>query len=172
VCHAGGNYGEPFNAKRSVTQGGPLSSLMFNMCVDAAVREWLCQTLDEAAARDGIGNQVAQQLVAFYIDNGLIASQDPGWLQNLFNILLGLFELISLFTNLSKTKVMVCILGRIHEAYTEEKYVKYKSPTGASAGNKHCWIDYEICSASLAAGSYQSHLESQQGGFLIYGSPT
>jgi hypothetical protein len=41
VCHAGGNYGEPFNAKRGFTQGGPLSSLMFNVCVDAVVREWL-----------------------------------------------------------------------------------------------------------------------------------
>ncbi len=39
VFHAGGNYGEPFNAKRGVTQGGPLSSHMFNLCVDAVVRE-------------------------------------------------------------------------------------------------------------------------------------
>ena len=39
VCRTGGNYGEPFNAERGVTQGGPLSSLMFNVCVDAIVRE-------------------------------------------------------------------------------------------------------------------------------------
>ena len=38
VCHAGGNYGEPFSAKRGITKGGPLSSLMFNVCVDAVVR--------------------------------------------------------------------------------------------------------------------------------------
>jgi hypothetical protein len=52
VCRAGGNYGEPFNAKRGVTQGGPLSSLMFNVHVDALVREWLYQMLDEDIARD------------------------------------------------------------------------------------------------------------------------
>ena len=45
VCRAGGNYGEMFGAKRGVTQGGPLLSLMFNVCVDAVVREWLYQTL-------------------------------------------------------------------------------------------------------------------------------
>ncbi len=56
VCHTGGNYGEPFNAARGVTQGGPLSSLMFNVCVDAVVREWLCQMLDKDIARNGIGN--------------------------------------------------------------------------------------------------------------------
>jgi hypothetical protein len=45
VCHARGNYKEPFSTKRGVTQGGPLSSLVFNVCVNAVVREWLCQTL-------------------------------------------------------------------------------------------------------------------------------
>jgi hypothetical protein len=56
VCRAGGNCGEPFNAKRGITQGGPLSILMFNVCVDAVVREWLCQTLDKDIACNGIGN--------------------------------------------------------------------------------------------------------------------
>jgi hypothetical protein len=65
VCRAGGNYGEPFNAKRGVTQGGPLSSLMFNVYVDAIVREGLCQTLDKDIARDGIGDRVAKILVVF-----------------------------------------------------------------------------------------------------------
>jgi hypothetical protein len=77
VCRTRGNYGEPFNAKRGITQGGPLSFLMFNVCVDAIVREWLCQMLDKDIARNGIGNRVAKILVAFYVDDGLIASSDP-----------------------------------------------------------------------------------------------
>ncbi len=40
VCRVGGNYGLPFGAHHGVTQGGPLSSLMFNVCVDCVVREW------------------------------------------------------------------------------------------------------------------------------------
>ncbi len=47
VCRAGGNYGLTFGAHRGVTQGGPLSSLMFNVCVDCVVREWLRQVLGE-----------------------------------------------------------------------------------------------------------------------------
>ncbi len=74
VCRTGGNYGEPFNAERVVTQGGPLSSLMFDVCVDAVVREWLYQTLDEDIAQDGIGDRVAKILVAFYVEDRLIAS--------------------------------------------------------------------------------------------------
>ncbi len=99
--------------------------------------------------------------MAFYADDGLIAFCDPFWLQELFNILIGLFERIGLFTNASKTKVMVCIPGRICEAYIDEEYAEYKSPTVAAADNKRCRIDCEICSTSLAAGSYQSHLETQ-----------
>jgi hypothetical protein len=74
VCRAGGNYGEPFGTERGITQGGPLSSLMFNVCVDAIVREWLHQMLGEEAAHDGLGDRVVKILVAFYVNNGLIAS--------------------------------------------------------------------------------------------------
>ncbi len=83
------------------------------------------------------------------------------WLQELFDILIRLFEWIGLFTNASKTKVMVCIPGWIREAYTDKEYAKYKSPTGAATDNKRRWIHCEICGTSLAAGSYQSHLETQ-----------
>jgi hypothetical protein len=41
VCCAGGSFGEPFHAFRGATQGGSLSILMFNVCVDAVIREWL-----------------------------------------------------------------------------------------------------------------------------------
>jgi hypothetical protein len=161
VCRAGGNYGEPFSAGRGITQGGPLSSLMFNVCVDAVVREWLHQMLGEEAASNELGDCVAKILVAFYVNDGLIASQDPVWLQESFNVLIGLFEQIGLFTNAAKTKAMVCIPGWIQEGYTEEEYAEYKSQTGIAANKKRHHVNWEICGTSLAAGSYQSHLESQ-----------
>jgi hypothetical protein len=40
VCRASGNYGVPFKLGRGVTQGGPLSAKLFNIIVDAVVREW------------------------------------------------------------------------------------------------------------------------------------
>jgi hypothetical protein len=48
--HSKINYGELFNAKRGINQGGPLPSFMFHVCVDAIVRGWLYQMLDEDAA--------------------------------------------------------------------------------------------------------------------------
>jgi hypothetical protein len=108
---------------------------------------------------------VAEILVAFYVINGLLTSQDPVWLQEPFDILIGLFEQISLFMKTAKTKVMECILGWIHEAYTEDQYAKYKSLTGAAANNKRWHVDCEVCGTSFATGSYQSHLETQQNVF-------
>ena len=39
VYQAKGNYGRPFGTGRGVTQGGPLSMMLFNILVDAVVRE-------------------------------------------------------------------------------------------------------------------------------------
>ena len=41
LCHAGGSFGNPFATFWGVTQGGLLSSIMLNVCVDAVIREWL-----------------------------------------------------------------------------------------------------------------------------------
>ena len=103
---------------------------MFNVCGDAVVRDWLHQTLGEEVTRNGHGDCVAEILFAFYVDDGLIASQDPVWLQESFNVLIRLFEQISLFTNAAKTKAMVCVSGQIIEGKTEEEYYAYKSQTG------------------------------------------
>ncbi len=73
VCRDRGNYGELFGTEWGVTQGGPISSLMYNVCVNAIVREWLHQTLGEEAAHDGLEDCVVEILVAFYVADGLTA---------------------------------------------------------------------------------------------------
>jgi hypothetical protein len=66
VCCAGGNYGEPFGVYRGVTQGGPLSSLMFNVCVDCVIREWLHQVMGDNVAWEGVGDAVHDQCITFF----------------------------------------------------------------------------------------------------------
>ena len=39
VCRAAGYYGRPFKSERGVAQGGPLSPTIFNLVMDAIVRE-------------------------------------------------------------------------------------------------------------------------------------
>jgi hypothetical protein len=108
VCHAGGNYGEPFGAYQGIMQGGALSSHMFNVCIDFVVREWLRQVLGDDNARDGVMEAVSNQCVAFFGDDGLVTARCPVWLQLSFNILIKLFEWIGLLENTDKVKVMTC----------------------------------------------------------------
>jgi len=103
VCRATGNYGEPFQGFRGVTQGRPLSPLIFNIMVDAIVREWLRQVLVDRAAKEGYGDEVNLFLAIFYADDVFIAARDPERLQQTLDILVGLFERVGLRTNTTKT---------------------------------------------------------------------
>jgi hypothetical protein len=93
----------------------------------------------------------------------VIASRDPVWLQESFDVLTGLFELIGRFTNAATTKVMVCIPGRIQEG-TEEVCRLQISDCAFSVKKRRC-VDCETCGASLAAGSCQSELKAQHNVF-------
>jgi hypothetical protein len=159
VCRAGGNFGEPFGAGHGVTQGGPLSSLIFNVCVDGVVKEWLRQCLGDDTAQGGIGEAVRDYIVAFFVDDGLVVARCPEWLQSSLTILVNLFERIGLKTNAAKMKVMTCLHGKIRVAKTEEEYATQQ--TGDTTTAKRRQADYEVCGVSLAAESLQSHLETQ-----------
>ncbi len=63
VCCPGGNNGLPFGAHCGVTQGGALSSLMFNVCVDCVKREWLRQVLGVDVACNRVGESAHDQCI-------------------------------------------------------------------------------------------------------------
>jgi hypothetical protein len=113
VCCAGGKFGEPFNAGRGVTQGGSLSGLVFNVCVDGVVREWLQQVLGDNTAQKSLGEAAHSHVVVFFVDDELVVARCPEWLQSSFTILINLFECIGLWTNAAKAKVMTCLPGKI-----------------------------------------------------------
>jgi hypothetical protein len=132
---------------------------MFNVCVDAVIKEWLCWTINEEAA-SGVFSEAYWEIVAFFVDNGLVGSRDSIWLQSAMDIFITLFEGIGLLTNPDKTKVMTCIPGNIQVAHTEAAYhAQQQEPVNPTA--KCHRVECDICGASLAAGSLRSHLETQ-----------
>ena len=88
-----------------------MSPRVFNLVVDAVVREWLRQVMGAETAALGIRGDVWKFLVAFYADDGLIQARDPAFLRHAFEILVDLFGRVGLKTNTTKTKAMVCIPG-------------------------------------------------------------
>jgi hypothetical protein len=151
VCRARGSFGKPFATFWGITQGGPLSSLMFNVCVDAVIREWLCRTTNKEAA-SAVFSEACREIVAFFIDDGLVGSRYPIWLQSAMDILVTLFEGIGLRANPDKTKVRTCVPGNIQVAHTEAVYhVQQQGPVDPTV--KRHQVECYVCGISLAAGS-------------------
>jgi hypothetical protein len=162
VCRTGGCYGNPFTAHHGVTQGGPLSSLIFNVVVDAVVREWLRRTLDDDAAQDGLlMAQIATRMVSFYVDDGVLLVRDPVWLQSAFDVLITFFDQVGLKSNTTKTQVMTCVPGKIRESLSKEVYHDSRMGLLSSADRKCLRVNCNICGEKLRASSLQSHLETQ-----------
>ena len=168
ACRTGGYYGSVFSAGRGVTQGGPFSPRIFNVVVDAVVREWLRQSLGEEAARHGLGDLVATIMVAFYADDGVLSARCPEWLQESFTTLVGLFECVGLRTNAQKTKVMTCIPGRIRVSRTEEVYTDFCHGASTHAARKRLRVECNICNQSMQAASLRGHLETQHDVFRSF----
>jgi hypothetical protein len=139
---------------------------MFNVCVNAVVREWLQQVLGDNTAQRGLGEAARNHAVAFFVNNGLVAARFLEWLQSSFTILVNLFERIGLQTNATKTKVMTCLPGLIQVARTEEEYAAQQ--TGNAVMTKRWRIDCKVCGISLVAESLQSHLETQHDIYRLF----
>jgi hypothetical protein len=76
VCRAGGSFGKPFGASRGITQGGPLSSLIFNVCVNPVIREWLWRMIDKEAAHGRFAG-ASREIVVFLLTMGLSDQETP-----------------------------------------------------------------------------------------------
>ena len=113
ACRASGCYGKPFKAHRGVTHGGPFLTHILNVMVDAVVRGWLHTILGPDAARDRYGKEICTLMVIFYADDVLLASRDPVLFQQALDVIVGLFQRVDLCRNMSKTKVVTCVPGRI-----------------------------------------------------------
>jgi hypothetical protein len=123
VCRAAGNYGTAFKASRGVTQGGPLLARLFNIMVNAVVREWIQQLRVYGDYKE---REFAEYMVTFfaifYIDDAYLASWDAEFLQYALTHLVHLFEHIVLQTNTTKTQTMICTPGRIRTQLSTESY--------------------------------------------------
>eukprot|EP00978_Attheya_sp_CCMP212_P016906 scaffold44614_cov73-Attheya_sp.AAC.3 len=132
VAKASGYHGESFSATQGVTQGDPVSPTIFNIMVDAVVRYWLSLVCGENVAANGLGYEVKEKYVIFYADHGLLLSCNQEWVQESFDILIGIFEHVGLRTNTSKTNAMICMPGHISGRQSDYAYERRMAGTGES----------------------------------------
>jgi hypothetical protein len=164
VAKAGGYHGKPFTATRGVTQGDPVSPTIFNIVVDAVVRYWLSLVCGENIAANGFGYEVKEKCVLFYADDGLLSSRKKEWVQESFDVLIGIFERVGLRTNTTKTQAMICTPGYISSRQSDDAYKRRMTGSGESFKERQRRkVVCPVCDASLAQSSLQHHLRVQHG---------
>ena len=133
VSIAVGYYRTAFGGERGVTQGDPLYLTIFNVVVDAVVRNWVNGIVEEAEARGETGREGQHQSAVFYADDGMVVSSDPDCLQGEFNALVAIFDRVGLLTNVRKMVRMVCHPCRAEAGNrTEEAYGRMLRGEGRS----------------------------------------
>ncbi len=159
VCWASGYYGTPFKAGRGVTQGGPLSAKLFNILVDAVVREWFWQ-LQEGGEyeEDKLSKKMAMLFAIFYVDDAYLASWDVGFLQHALIVLINLFKRVGLQTNTSKMQTMICTPGRIRTQLSTESYRRMQHGQVMALEWNSCNVECRQCGKVLKASSLGRHL--------------
>jgi exonuclease III len=95
-----GYYGNPFRANRGVRQGDIMSPTIFNIVVDAIIRDWDIRMGTNRGERRETETQ-------FYADDGLISGNDPKEVQRGLDIFIDGFARIGLKMNASKTEAMI-----------------------------------------------------------------
>jgi hypothetical protein len=157
VARQQGYYGNPIRSKRGTTQGDIASPTIFNILVDAVVREWYHQLQSE-----GIHDIVR---ATFYADDGHIFSTDATALQRATDLLVNILERMGLQTNATKTKAMICApqpsVTRISSPAYQRRMSDRTAPTHRE--RKRQLIECDICRTSVQAHSLTRHKHLKHG---------
>ena len=79
VSKSGKFLGKYFWAGRGVTQGDPMSPMIFNIVVDAVVRAFLDVVCGTQEAQHVLGWLYGEKNLVFYANDGKIVGQDHKW---------------------------------------------------------------------------------------------
>ena len=140
-----------------------MSPTIFNLMVDAIIREWERLLI---IRRIPLG-EIRTLIAIFYADDGLIAARDPKTLQTAVDLLTGLFDRVGLQTNTTKTEVMVFVPGKIRTFLSESAYRARMDETyrGEGKGRK---VECSECGRMLAVGSMAGHLAKQHDNYQSF----
>ena len=96
VAKAGGYYRTVLQGSRGVMQVDTLSPAIFNVVVNAVVRNRLMVVIAGEEERGECGQEGRHQAALFYADYCMVALSDPCCIQGVFNTLVGLFDRVGL----------------------------------------------------------------------------
>jgi hypothetical protein len=143
-----------------MTQGGGLSAKLFNILVDAVVREWLCQLHDGGIVDpEEIDLMMAAFFTIFYVDDAYLTTREPNFLQVALSSLVSLFNCVGLETNVKKMQTMICTPGQISTQLSINSYhCRHSYGTQTRVQWDARTVECRQCQANMNASSLSPHL--------------
>ena len=96
VLKSGKFFRRTFNTERGVTQGDPVSLTIFNIVVDAVVREVLPEVCGPQEAHHGFVWVAGDHTILFYAYDRQIAGHNTIWVQTALAAMVRMFERVVL----------------------------------------------------------------------------
>ena len=169
-----------------MTHGGPRLITILNVVVDAVVYHWKLLVAERSGGGSS-NNEVSQpagrmiraskdrqwrmeeghtrlkvKALFFYTDGRMVASIDPGWLNNAFNTLTGIYDQVELRTNVKKTVGMVCHPCRAVRVRPDEAYIRQMTWGGRRYKERQLErVKCLECGKGLVRGSLAAHNQTQ-----------
>ena len=122
VERASGYYRYPFQGSWGVTQGGPMYPCIFNVMVYVIIYHWVGMVAENEAIPDVFRYMMEYNAAFLYYYDCLIESSNLVWLQWGFNVLISVYDMVGIRTNLAKKVAMLCQPGPISWRHSDEAY--------------------------------------------------
>ena len=148
VPRQSGYFGRPFRAGRGVRVGDVMSPTIFNIIIDAVVRDWEAR----------LSPIELDELSLFYIDDGCLTGLDAVRMQSSVNIITDCFNRFGLKMNATKTKFMI-LQGERQRPHKCSEAMWYVN-TGAGRNFKQRMkekVTCVMCGASVNRSSLKIH---------------
>jgi hypothetical protein len=155
VVRQNGYNSNPFSVECGVTQGDIPSPKIFNIVVDAVIRCWTVEALED---------KDVQTSSIFYVDDGVLTSNDAISLQKSSDHLLSLFRRVNLEANTKKSKSMISLPGKVKGQISSSAYDRRMSGEGVSYKDREQRkVQCKKCGSTLASASLGNNLLQQHG---------
>ena len=87
---------------------------------------------EKLVTHDGLALSVGRRMRIFYVDDGLVGSREPEWLQGSISVLIDLLRQYGLVDNVANYKSMTCQPGAIWSGMSEEAVGQWSTGRGAT----------------------------------------
>ena len=108
-----------------------MSAKLFNIIVDAVVREWhrFVHENMNTADKGELDLMMATLFAIFYVYYAYVAAREPVFLQQALDVLVDTFPRVGLETNIAKTQAIICISGKIRVQLSSVSYRQMRTVT-------------------------------------------